>query len=466
MKKAFLIFTLQALLCVPPSVLAQTHHGDTNSEAYKAREQYAFSLGVLAYIYGFPLVRMERNRQVAMAQAGVGVNTLRHRRRLAGPQDRTVVSPNNDTVYTAAWLDLAREPLILHTPPNKGRYCSYAFYDAWTNNFKVISNRNVNNADRAGADYAITGPQWKGILPRNLTRIEAPTNSVWLIVRILIVDENDWPGVQALQAGMKLAPYSEWGNREAATNQPTAAPAKPAQQESDPLGFFRQMGALMQRNPPPASDAAMLNQFADIGLSVKGGFDAEHLDEATRAGLRRAISAAQQMLTTMKGDQTLRRVNGWLLATKGGTFGDEYLFRALVAEKGIGQLIPEEASYMLTDIDGDGQPLNGANKYTLHFPKGAWPPAYSFWSLTLYAADFFFVENPIKRYAIGDRTPGLKYDADGGLTIYLQHEAPPGKESNWLPAPEGDFNLSLRAYLPKPELLNNSYQPPAVRRVK
>jgi hypothetical protein len=102
----------------------------------------------------------------------------------------------------------------------------------------------------------------------------------------------------------------------------------------------------------------------------------------------------------------------------------------------------------------------------LHFPKGAAPPAYSFWSLTLYAADFFFIENPIKRYAIGDRTRGLKYDADGGLTIYLQHEAPPGNEANWLPAPKGDFNLSLRAYLPKPELLNNSYQPPAVRRVK
>lgn len=464
MRRSMLMLLLLAMLLSPDAARAQ--QSDTNSEAYKAREQYAFSLGVLAYIYGFPLVRMERNRQVGMAQAGVGVNTFRHRRRLAGPQDRNVVSPNNDTVYSTAWLDLAGEPLILHTPTDKGRYCSYAFYDAWTNNFKVISKRNVPNADKAEADYAITGPQWKGKLPRGVTRIKAPTNSVWLLVRILIVDENDWPGVQALQAGMRLAPYSEWGAREAAANRQTAAPAKPAQPESDPLDFFKQMGALMQRNPPPASEAVLLDQFADIGLSVKGGFDAARLDEATRAGLGRAIPAARQMLTTMKGDQTLRRVNGWLLATKGGTFGDEYLFRALIAEKGIGQLIPEEASYLVTDIDGDGQPLNGANKYALHFPKGAAPPAYAFWSLTLYAADFFFIENPINRYAIGDRTPGLKYDADGGLTIYLQHEAPPGHEANWLPAPEGDFNLNLRAYLPKPELLNNSYQPPAVRRVK
>jgi hypothetical protein len=463
MRRTVLSCTLLALLCAPPLARAQEAVKlDQASEQAKAHEQFAFSLGVLAYIYGFPLVRMEQIRQQALAQAGVGVNQFRHRRRLATPQDRTVVSPNNDTVYSSAWLDLAREPLILHMPAANGRYCSYAFYDAYTNNFKVISKR--TNRD-AAADYAITGPQWKGALPKGVVRIEAPTNSVWLLVRTLIVDENDWLGVQALQERMKLVPLSAWGNPATAAKPPTAANDQmPATRGT--LDFFEQMGALLRRNQPPASEAVLLDQFAAIGLSVKDGFDADRLNAATRTGLLRAIPAARQIITTMKGDQTLRRVNGWLLATKGGEFGDDYLFRAIIAEKGIGQLVPEEASYLVTDVDGDGQPLNGAHKYILHFPKGQLPPAHEFWSLTLYAADFFFIENPINRYALGDRTRGLKYAADGGLTIYLQHEAPSGNEANWLPAPRGDFNLSLRAYLPKAELLNNSYTPPAVQRVK
>lgn len=461
MRRSMLVALLLATLLLAPVTPAR--QDDARSEAYKASEQLAFSLGVLAYIYGFPLVRMEQVRQQALAQSGVSVNEFRHRRRLTTPQDRTVVSPNNDTVYSSAWLDLAREPLILHTPDAKGRYCSYAFYDAYTNNFKVISKRTNRDAE---ADYAIIGPQWKGALPRGVARIDAPTNSGWLLVRTLIADESDWPGVQALQERMKLVPLSEWGNKTATAKTQTAAATKQTQTNRDPLAFFEQMGALLQRHPPPTSEAVLLNQFAAIGLSVKDGFNAQHLDQATKTGLLRGIAAARQMITTMKGDQSLRRVNGWLLATKGGAFGDEYLFRAIIAEKGIGQLIPEEASYLVTDIDGEGQPLNGASKYVLRFPKGALPPAHEFWSLTLYAADFFFIENPINRYALGDRTRGLKYEADGSLTIYLQHEAPLGNEANWLPAPKGDFNLSLRAYLPKPELLNNSYRPPAVQRVK
>ncbi len=466
MRKAVLIFSLLALLCAPRLALAQeAGKPDSLSEPAKAREQLAFTLGTLAYIYGFPLVRMEQIRQQSLAQAG-GLNQFRHRRKLAAPADRLVVSPNNDTAYSSAWLDLAREPLILHTPVAKGRYCSYAFYDAYTNNFKVISKRNSPSAE---ADYVIAGPQWKGALPKGVTRIDAPTNSVWLLVRTLIVDERDWPDVQALQDRMTLRPLGEWGKKTVSANAPAAPAAvanNQAQANRDPLAFFEQMGALMRRNPPPASETALLNQFAAIGLSVKNGFDGQRLDEATKAGLRRALAAGRQIITTMKGDQTLRRSGGWLLATTGGAFGDNYLFRAIVAEKGIGQLIPEEAAYLTTDVDGDGQPLNGANKYLLRFPKGELPPAHEFWSLTLYAADFFLIENPINRYALGDRTRDLKYDADGGLTIYLQHEAPPGNESNWLPAPRGEFNLNLRAYLPKSELLNNNYKPPAVQRVK
>ncbi|MBI1760733.1 MAG: DUF1254 domain-containing protein [Acidobacteria bacterium] len=458
-----LLLFCSLLLCGAPfGVRAQqAKNSDTGSEQFKAREQLAYALGVLAYIYGFPLVKMEQVRQQSMQQSNVSPNEFRHRRRLQTQQDRVVVSPNNDTVYSSAWLDLAQEPLVLHTPVTKGRYCSYAFYDAWTNNFHVLSKRNTRDA---AADYLLTGPNWKGTIPKGLTRIPAPTNSVWLLVRALIADEKDWPGVIALQEGIKLQTLSQWQSK-TPSQTPPAKSSAPAAQARAPLAFFEQLGALLQRNPPPATDAALLDQFALIGLSVKDGFVPAQLDEATKAGLQRAIPAARQIITASRADQALKRVNGWLVVTKGGTFGDEYLFRAFVTEKGIGQLIPAEAAYLTTDVDGAGQPLNGAHEYVLRFAKGQLPPAHEFWSLTLYAADFFFIENPLNRFAIGDRTRGLQYDADGGLTIYLQNEAPAGHETNWLPAPKGDFNLSLRAYLPKPELLNNSYQPPAVQRV-
>lgn len=430
------------------------------NDAEKAREQLAFVLGVQAYIYGFPLVRMEQIRQQALAQAG-GVNQFRHRRRLQTHEDRIVVSPNNDTVYSSAWLDLAHGPLVLHTPAAKGRYCSYAFYDAYTNNFNVISKR---NAPDSPSDYLIAGPGWKGEPPRGMGLVMAPTNSVWLLVRTLIVDNDDWPEVAALQEKMTIAPHGARQNNAVAMGAKSAAAA--ASGERDSLAFFAQMGELMQRNPPPASEAVFINQFALIGLSLDRGFEQAKLDEPTKAGLRRAIGAAREIITASRADQSLQRANGWLVVTRGGSFGVEYLFRAFVAEKGIGQLIPGEASYYTTDLDGDGRPLNGANKYVLRFPKGQLPPVHEFWSLTLYASDFFFVKNQINRYAIGDRTRGLKHDADGGLTIYIQHESPVGRESNWLPAPPGDFNLSLRAYLPKPEILNNSYKPPAVKRVE
>jgi hypothetical protein len=464
MRRIVLSLTLLVLPCAPVVSSAQGQvKSDRASEQAKAREQLAYSLGVLAYIYAFPLVRMEQIRQQSLSMTGTAVNTLRHRRTLATPKDRTVVSPNNDTAYSSAWLDLTRGPLILHTPDARGRYCSYAFYDAYTNNFKVISKRNTRDAE---ADYAITGPQWKGTLPEGVSRIEAPTNSVWLLVRTLIADESDWPGVVALQEKMALLPMSAWGRELASVRTPTDTPTKRSLTYNDALEFFGHVNVLMLRNPPPASDAALVKQFAPINLSMKGSSAIPQWDEATLQGLMRSLPVAQQIVTSMNGQETLQRVNGWLLGTKGGSFGDEYLFRAIIAERGIGQLVPEEASYLVTDVTGDGQPLNGANSYVLRFPKGQLPPAHEFWSLTLYGADFFFIDNPANRYSLGDRTRGLKYEADGGLTIYLQQTAPTGNEANWLPTPAGDFNLNLRAYLPRPELLNNSYQPPAVQRVK
>ena len=241
--KRFLLLCLLWLCCTPFAALAQqTAPADSNSEQYKTREQLAYSLGVLAYIYGFPLVKMEQVRQQSMQQSNVSPNELRHRRRLQTHQDRVVVSPNNDTVYSSAWLDLSQEALVLHTPETKGRYCSYAFYDAWTNNFHVISKRNTRDV---AADYLITGPNWKGAVPKGLTRIATPTNSVWLLVRTLIADDKDWPGVIALQDGIKLQSLNQWQSKTPAPQRTAAKPAAPAQPNRSPLAFFEQFGSHM-----------------------------------------------------------------------------------------------------------------------------------------------------------------------------------------------------------------------------
>jgi hypothetical protein len=229
--------------------------------------------------------------------------------------------------------------------------------------------------------------------------------------------------------------------------------------------FFGTMAGMLQQNPPPARDEAILIQMRRIGLSRPGEFDSERLDGATRRGLTRALEAGRNIVAArgsgIGADGEMR--NGWSFGNN-KTWGTDYLRRALTARGGLGALDPEEAMYPSATKDSSGEPLTGSRRYTIRFEAGQTPAVNAFWSLTMYGPDHFLVANPIGRYAIGDRTRGLRYGADGSLEIAIQNEAPAGQEPNWLPAPAGDFSLALRLYLPKPEAVDGRWKPPQIRR--
>lgn len=422
-----------------------------------------------AVTYALPLAEMARMRAVTSprrCQAGpAGVspddahrwcNVFVHARELLGSGRSRVVTPNNDTLYVNAWLDLRRGPLVIEVPDTAGRYYVLGLLDFYTNPFGSIGLRCTGTG--AGR-YVITPPGWESELPAGLPVIEAPTPWVWIIGRILVDGPDDLRAVHQLQDGFHVRPALGTQNLpERFDPGPQFDPTCP-----DAKQFLAVVNRALAENPPPPREHAKLARFAAVGL-VPGTHEPSPeqvalIDTALRACLARWQDAGVA--------QT--RASGWqYMPLLGTSFGDDYLLRALVALKYIGALDSLEAYYPMAYHDGQGHTLDGRQRYRLRFAPGALPPAQAFWSLTLYdTRDCMLVPNAIQRFAIGDRTPGLQHDGDGGLTLYLQHDEPaaPQAYANWLPAPAGTFYLCLRAYLPTADFLEGRYELPAIERL-
>jgi hypothetical protein len=234
-------------------------------------------------------------------------------------------------------------------------------------------------------------------------------------------------------------------------------------------GFFDELAQDLAADPPPARDACAIRAFAKAGIgagktpsTTLTGVDAQALSAAGKAGRRvlaKLVEAFRQSPS--------RRSNGWSITPPDvARFGTDYLGRAVVAAIGLGANTVDKALYPTTNRDSAGRLLDGARVYKLRFRPRQQPPVLQFWSLTLYDQRILFHPNPLNRYAIGDRTSGLKRDADGGLTILVSHRDPGGaRRSNWLPAPAGRFSLYLRLYEPKRSASDNAWKPPSVVRV-
>ena len=473
--QASLVAAVALLTVFLAPLLAAQQSRQFNAELYGAQEAQAFTLAVQAYIYGYPLVEMERTKRLSTGvsepdrKGRAPTNMFGHFADLADAAARDVVTPNNDTIYSIAWLDLSDQPVILHVPDMKGRYYVFQLLDAYTNNFENIARRKYGTNE---ADYAIVGPGWSGTLPAGAKRIDSPTDTVWVIGRTLVSGPEDLATVHALQRQYALAPLSAYGARAASVGAGSvetrwtadAAALASLSQTPEGIAFFQMLGDALRENPPQEYDAALVAQFEQIGLSPEHGFQCDELTPAALAGLLRASPVAQQLIDEKV--KTLgESINGWLINPDTGRYGYDYLLRAAVAKKGLGALVPEEAIYPIADVDGDGKQLTGTHRYVLHFDKGQMPPVDAFWSITMYGSDRFLVDNPIDRYSIGDRTEGLEYGPDGSLDVYIQQEAPKGHESNWLPAPAGDFYVVMRMYEPKQAVLDGSYRVPPIRRV-
>ena len=388
-----------------------------------------------------------------------------------------VVRVNFDTLYSIAWLDLTKEPMIVSAPNTDGRYYLLPMLDMWTD---VFASPGWRTTGTQAGNFVVTPPGWRPDLrdrfidefrlPKDTQRIEAPTPFVWIIGRTKTDGPPDYDAVHKIQAGYKVTPLSEWGKTPKPVEvkiDPTVDMKTPPKVQVDTMPadkFFAYAAELLKVNPPHITDEPIIAQMRKIGIESGKSFDMAKVNPAIRNALSGAPEEGQKLME-WKLPTLARVVNGWSMNTDTmGVYGNYYLKRAIIAQAGLGANLPEDAVYPINLADETGKPLDGANKYSLHFDKNGMPPASAFWSVTLYDPEGFQVANSLNRFAVSSWMP-FKYNADGSLDLYFQNENPgKDKEVNWLPAPKGGFNLTMRIYAPKSEALTGKWNPPPVMR--
>lgn len=433
----------------------------------------ANAIAIEAYIYLYSLVTMEvSRRQLAHgapdAQPGRGpMNMFHHIRSFPDADFKVVVRPNFDTLYSSAWIDVSAEPIVVTAPASPDRYYLLPCLDMWTDAFAVPGTR-TSGPDAIA--FALCAPSWTGTLPEGVERIDAPTPTVWMIGRTQTNGPADYDAVRAFQDELTMTPLSAY---------PGPAPAPVVDDDpsvdttTPPLDLVNGMAAadyftlgasLMAVHPPHLTDWSIVARMRRIGLRP-GALDFDALDATARAALEAAPAAALAQLAE-RFPHLAPAVNGWMDITDTmGVYGDHYIKRAIVSMVGLGANPAEDAIYPVLQVDADGKPLDGGNRYVIRFEGDALPPAGAFWSVTMYDAQGFQAANELDRFAIGDRD-GLTIGADGSIELYLQHENPgPDKVANWLPAPLGALGVTMRIYEPLPAALSGAWVPPAVRRV-
>jgi hypothetical protein len=476
MKRATLARLLGAGLLVMLAAPAGAQTAITEPEAH--------AIGVDAYLYFYPLVIMDVTRKQSTnielgKEIGRGpINSFTSVAEYPPADFKGVVRVNFDTLYSIAWLDLTKEPMIVSAPATGGRYYLLPMLDMWTDVFASPGSRTTGTQ---ASNFLVTPPGWRPDLrdrfidefglPRDIQRIDAPTPSVWIIGRTKTDGPPDYDAVHKIQAGYKVTPLSEWGKSPTPVQvkvDPSVDMKTPPKVQVDTMPadkFFAYAAELLKVNPPHITDQPMIAQLKKMGIESGKSFDLGTADPAIRNALANAPEEAQKLMA-WKVPTLARVVNGWSMNTDTmGVYGNYYLKRAIVAQMGLGANLPEDAVYPQNLGDETGKPLEGANRYTLHFNKGDTPPANAFWSITLYDSEGFQTANPLARFNLSSWMP-LKYNADGSLDLYFQNDSPgKDKETNWLPAPKGAFNLTMRIYAPESEVLTGKWNPPAVSRV-
>jgi hypothetical protein len=437
-------------------------------------QDQARAIAVDAYVYFYSLITMDVTRKhftniEAGKEFGKGPMNMFVNVPAYPPADfKGVVRTNFDTLYSIAWLDLTREPLVVSAPDTAGRYYLLPMLDMWTD---VFASPGWRTTGTQAVDFLVTPPGWSGKAPDGLTPIAAPTSYVWIIGRTRTDGPADYSAVNAIQAGYKVTPLSRWGKvPEPVTVKidPTVDMKTPPMVQVDtmPVGtYFAYAAELLKLHPPHVTDQPIIAQMKGIGIEPGKSFDISGLDSEVRKGVEAAPAEAQQLMK-WKVPTIARVANYWSMNTDTmGVYGNYYLKRAIVTQLGLGANLPDDAIYPLNLADETGKPLDGANQYTIHFEKGATPPVRAFWSLTLYDSDGFQVGNALNRFAVSSWMPFV-YNADGSLDLYFQTDSPgKDKEANWLPAPKAPFNLTMRLYSPKSDALTGKWNPPPIKKV-
>jgi hypothetical protein len=408
----------------------------------------------LAYLYVLPLLEMAATRERLLSK-GASQNVLYARPDLADPASRSVTTPNNDTLYSSAWIDLSAGPVSFALPDFGRRYFSLSLMDMYTNNFAVLGTRTTGTA---GGTFKIVGPR-DAIAPGEHDVVRSPTPHGWALARVLVDGPDDLEAARAAQAAIALtAPKVD-----ALSNPGVVAAVAP---DANWQAIFAEANLLLALDRPPVTDRAILLKIAPLGVGPDATFRPKAFANADGDAIAAGVAAARSLVISTRNRSI--PVQGWYYppATL-GTFGQDYVTRAIVARTGLAALPREEAMYMRPAGERGDTVYDGGKMWRIHFAPGQLPPVGGFWSLSMYErtreGQSFFTENPLKRYAIGDRTPGLKTNDDGSLDIWIGHHSP-GEErrANWLPAPLGPFTMTLRAYLPASTFLNGDYRLPPV----
>lgn len=394
-----------------------------------------------AYVWGFPLVSVHRTRLLLCSKNDAG--DLHHVDDLSTPRDRAIVVPNNDTLYSSGWYDLRHGDLTIEVPPmdHAQRYWNVMIADGHTHVAYICRRHHGVDGTQVRVTYDPKTP------PSNdhskVLTVGTPT--AWVITRVLVESPQDIATARALQRAITVtAPHSH----------PTTR-TKRAQRATDiakaGAAFFTELGDYLAIDPP-ADWHPRLSSEAEKIVDDPASVSAETLAAGVAEGERHILKG--NMSDAVK-------VHGWQTGRTATDSGNDILKRATGAKFGLGGHQAIENRSYVAQHDAQGQPLNGTRPLKLRFDANNMPPCSAFWSLTAYGADMYLVENPIDRWSISDRTPGLHYDKDGSLTIILSHTQP-AHIGNWLPVPDGPYLLGLRVYEGHAAVVNCDWFPPAL----
>jgi hypothetical protein len=428
-------------------------------------------LGVQAYVYGLPLMEFLRVRETmtsipcADAEGNAPVNAFSHADGFSGPENRTIVAPNVDTLYSIAHLDLGDGPVVLGHPDMGSRYFVFQLLDPYTNTVAYVGSRTTGS--KAGR-FAITWTGAPGAAPEGTTPITVEHRRIWIIGRTLAGDRADQLAANGLMRQYRLTPP---GGVPAVADcdDPNFKPA--AARRPAGLAFLDGLSAAMEDNPPPARDAAFLRRLAPIGVGPGRRVVQARLNPLSRTALDRAVRQVDRAMPSLADAVQIGRAvrgRGWTTTPANiGDYGTDYLIRAGVAQIGLGANTPEEALYRTALFDSRGRALDGRrSSYRLRFRPGQEPPNDAFWSLTVYDDDGFLVDAPEGRYAVGSSRPPLARRADGSVEIVFSRTRPADPQANWLPVPAQRFRAYLRIYAPRSAALTGAWRPPPIERLR
>ena len=452
---------MAAWLCLPAlGAVAQSAAAVTPAEARAiAKEAWLYAY---APIQGYQTLYNQTQNKDFPGYVG-GFNRFRHYARSATPADKDIVTPNNDTPYSWAWLDLRAEPIVLSLPAVAApRYYVNQWFDLYTHNFAYTG---VRATGREAGTYLLVGPRWKGTVPIGITKVfRSETEFVGTLTRTQLEGPDDIAAMRAIQTQYKLTPLSQFTGQTAPKPAPPVAWPVWDASKAEGIGFIGYLNAMLPFMPTVPAEKALFARFAKIGIGPGKPFDPAKLDPTTRRAIEQGIADASKELKDKALAQTSSK---GFFGTRSELGADYVMYRSMGAMLGIYGNSTEEAVYASQQTGPDGKVLDGSNRWVLRFAPGQLPPVNEFWSITMYTLpERLLVDNPIHRYSVGDRTPGLKQGPDGSLEIYIQNDNPgPDKASNWLPAPKGPFFFVARFYGPKQAAMDGTWKlPPLVER--